>query len=345
MHQVKLCNPDQVLPKLQRQGDFFIMEHMVASQGFSKDDMIHINHCRLAFRAMTAADILTGDGIKVTKNTINLRRLSRPSSTWDWPNESPSNKDISRWKSGLKQVTSANFSLPFSIPHIFIGNGSTGNASIIFTTTEMEYGISMYHFLLIQLWLLKQRVGIVASPPIPIDNLERATIWYDQGQVMFEGSAGTAYSPSPTHDTIYDFIADWEDSWPIAESFFPEDPVLITQAINAGMAVMVRDGLYKPLLLTEIGATAWILECSATSVFCFGEGSTSGLRNKVNAYRSEIQGCHASYLGLLAFCIYHDIHEGSIKFHFNNNAGLDKAAKGHLNVSMKYKHSHLIQAI
>jgi hypothetical protein len=42
MHQVKHCNPDQVLPKLQQQGDFFIMEHMVASQGFSKDDMIHL---------------------------------------------------------------------------------------------------------------------------------------------------------------------------------------------------------------------------------------------------------------------------------------------------------------
>jgi hypothetical protein len=51
---------------------------------------------------MTAADILTGDGIKVTKNAIDLQRLSRPSSTWDWPNESPLNKDISRWKSGLK---------------------------------------------------------------------------------------------------------------------------------------------------------------------------------------------------------------------------------------------------
>jgi hypothetical protein len=41
-----------------------------------------------------------------------------------------------------------------SIPHIFIGNGSTGDASIIFTTTQMEYGICMYPFLLACLWLL-----------------------------------------------------------------------------------------------------------------------------------------------------------------------------------------------
>ncbi len=40
MHNVMLCNLDQILPKLQRQGDFFIMEYIVASQGFSEEDMI-----------------------------------------------------------------------------------------------------------------------------------------------------------------------------------------------------------------------------------------------------------------------------------------------------------------
>jgi hypothetical protein len=101
-HDVKLHNPDQVLPNRQRQGDFFIMEHIVTSQGFSTDDMIRINRCRMAFRAMTVADLLTGDGTKVTKNAKDLRRLSRPSSSWDWPNECPSNKDISHWKLGLQ---------------------------------------------------------------------------------------------------------------------------------------------------------------------------------------------------------------------------------------------------
>jgi hypothetical protein len=47
-------------------------------------------------------------------------------------------------------------------------------------------------------------------------------------------------------------------------------------------------------------------------------------------------------LGLLAFCIYHKVHEGSITFHFDNDAGLDKVAEGHLKVSTKYKHSDLI---
>jgi hypothetical protein len=47
----------------------------------------------------------------------------------------------------------------------------------------------------------------------------------------------------------------------------------------------------------------------------------------------------------LAYCIYHDLHNGSVTFHFDNDAGLDKAAEGNLNVSTKYKHSDLIRAI
>jgi hypothetical protein len=78
------------------------MEHIVTSQGFSMDDMIRINHCRMAFRAMTVVDVLTRDGTKVTKNAKDLRQLSRPSSSWDWRNERPSNKDVSRWKLGLQ---------------------------------------------------------------------------------------------------------------------------------------------------------------------------------------------------------------------------------------------------
>jgi hypothetical protein len=50
----------EVLPKLQHKGDFFIMERIVQSQGFSAEEMKCMNHCWLAFQAMTMADELTG---------------------------------------------------------------------------------------------------------------------------------------------------------------------------------------------------------------------------------------------------------------------------------------------
>jgi hypothetical protein len=111
------------------------------------------------------------------------------------------------------------------------------------------------------------------------------------------------------------------------------------------MANMLSDGYYKPFLSTEIGAAAWILECSVTQASCFGECSTTGTRKEVNAYRCEVQGCHAGLLGLLAFAIYHQIQGGSVDCYFDNDAGLNQSAACHLSMSMKLKHGDLIQAI
>jgi hypothetical protein len=36
---------------------------------------------------MTIVDVITGNGIKVTKHALGLYHLSWPSSKWDWPNE------------------------------------------------------------------------------------------------------------------------------------------------------------------------------------------------------------------------------------------------------------------
>jgi hypothetical protein len=106
---------EKVLPKLKREGDYFIMERVVQSQGFKEEAMIRMNRCQLSFRALTIADVLSRDGTKVTQEAKLIQRLNRPPSLWDWPNERPCSRDISKWKLGLKRITSQNFSLPFDI--------------------------------------------------------------------------------------------------------------------------------------------------------------------------------------------------------------------------------------
>jgi hypothetical protein len=69
------------------------------------------------------------------------------------------------------------------------------------------------------------------------------------------------------------------------------------------------------------------------------------MRHEVNSYRSEIQGCHAGLLGLLAFAIYHQIQGGHVDFYFDNDAGLNQLADSNLNITMKLKHGDLIRSI
>ena len=342
---------EKVLPKLQREGDFFIMERIVQSQGFTEEAMIRMNRCRLAFRALTIADVLSGDGTKVTQEAKSIQRLNRPPSLWDWPNERPCSRDISKWKLGLKRITSQNFSLPFDIKLGRWIQPSHLKWQWFYWRSERKLFRRVNN--LWHQWELFsprstvafKRVAIIPTLPVPLEQLERATTREVGERMMLEGAAGNEYPVDPTYANIHEFIEDWEDSWPIADSYFPPDPTLVAQAISNGTAVMVSDGSYKALLSTEIGAAAWILECSQTGATCCGECSTSGLRSEVNAYRSELQGCHAGLLGLMAFAIYHQLHGGSVTFHFDNDAGVDKSAESYLNVPTRYKHADLVKAI
>jgi hypothetical protein len=73
--------------------------------------------------------------------------------------------------------------------------------------------------------------------------LEQATMQYEWGCITFKGAAANAYPVEPVYYSIYDFIQQWEDSWPLADSFSPENPSLVIQAISNGTATMVSDNL------------------------------------------------------------------------------------------------------
>jgi hypothetical protein len=91
------------------------MERLILSGSLTADQEICFNRYRLSYQAMTLADIMTGDGSKVTKHALEVSRLSWASSKWNWPNECPSNRDIHCWCKGLHLITSENWGLPFSM--------------------------------------------------------------------------------------------------------------------------------------------------------------------------------------------------------------------------------------
>jgi hypothetical protein len=230
MNQIYLCNPEQILQKLQRKQDFFIMEWLITSGVLTTADEICFNHCCLAYQAMTMTDVMTGNGTKVTKQALELSRLSRASSKWDWPNECPFNKDILQWWKGLCIITSENVSLPFSLclerwiepSHLnwqwFYHRWDWSLYHVLNNTCHIYQPFSP-HSKVAYRW-----VEILTSLLVPSHELERTTVRYERGQILFEGSASNSYSVETVHDSIYDFIAQWDDSWPLANCFFPEDP-------------------------------------------------------------------------------------------------------------------------
>jgi hypothetical protein len=112
-HGITLRSEDysQSLPTLQRIGDYFLMDRLIALQCFSKSQLQAFNRCRLYMQALTLADICTGDGTRVQSNCFACIPRHDLTSRWIWPTEQPSNRDQDIWQQGLQYLTGNNLSL------------------------------------------------------------------------------------------------------------------------------------------------------------------------------------------------------------------------------------------
>jgi hypothetical protein len=113
-HSIFLSNPDQVLPKRQRQRDEFIMERLVQLMTLSQCKLVSCNHCHLAMEAVILADIITGDGKRIQDDSIGTHISATHPSTWEFPVEKPLTQDTDSWRKGLVALSSATFELPFT---------------------------------------------------------------------------------------------------------------------------------------------------------------------------------------------------------------------------------------
>lgn len=348
---ILLRNPDQVLPQLQRTGDAFLMELFVASNLFDETDLIKINRCRLFYRAVTLADVVTGDGSAITREARLADRI-RPTSSYVWPNEWPCSADIYKWREALRAVSASDYKLPFifrlgpwtTLPHRtwtwFYDPISRSLFHRLDDSWERYSPISSRATRTFELF------GEVDESTIPLPALLRASVHTDRtGRLAFDGSAPNDYKFDPLPSNLRALIDSWPDGWPLHDSFFPDDMSLIVQAIIEGSAILVSDGSYKPKVSPRLGSAGWIFECQTTGATCRGRCQTSGQPQEVNPYRSELQGLHAGLLAILAVCSFYDVKEGSLRVGCDNSNGVSLSGKRALNVSMSTKHVDLIRAI
>ena len=187
------------------------------------------------------------------------------------------------------------------------------------------------------------RSNLTDVPPAP---LLRATAWVDHlGRAHFEGAAADAIHVPPPPATIHHLIRTWPNSWPLERSFFPPLPAQLIRAIEEGRAHGACDGSYMPKLATDLGAASWKIEDPQSRQAMQGTVQTSGLATDVDSYRSELQGVHAMLLGLLAFCTFHHITEGSVKLGCDNLGYVRHGQHDWRKVPLSIAHVDLVRAI
>jgi hypothetical protein len=185
----------------------------------------------------------------------------------------------------------------------------------------------------------------VTAPPT---SLARAKAWIDQefDRAHIEGASPSSLPATPAHPTIQHLIASWPDNWPLEDSHFLADPTaLILATIQNETASGTCDGSYMPTVCTRVGTAAWKLEDPVSRQAMQGTTRTSGELSEDDSYCLELQGVHAIFLGLLAFCTFHQIPEGKATIGCENINSVKYACSDWLKVPLHTKHSDLIRAI
>ena len=351
-YRIRLVYHDQVLPKLQRNNDRFIMEALFSCAELTQADLISCNRCRLALESVTLADIVTGDGQCFRPDCLGADLSLSPRSSWEFPVEQPSRGDKDSWVKGLKLLSSANLTLDdphrlkewITEPHKKWEWYFHSSSNTLYRHAHQAwhaYDPTSPHVTRHRTF---RRTSLLRTPPT---DMARATAWLDRhGRAHFEG-AFTDSLPASTSEfnTIQDMIASWPDNWPLNQCHFPPDPTALIQAIQDGTAHGVCDGSYMPTASTAVGTAAWKIEDPASQQAMQGVTRTSGVESEVDSYRSELQGLHAMLLGLLAFCTFHKITDGQVTLGCDNFNGVRQARGEWLKVPLRAAHSDLIRAI
>jgi hypothetical protein len=131
----------------------------------------------------------------------------------------------------------------------------------------------------------------------------------------------------------------------LERSFFPPHPDHLILAIQEGRAHGACDGSYMPALASELGTASWKIEDPQSRQAMQGTVQTSGVATDVDSYHSELQGVHAMLLGLLAFCTFHHITDGSVTLGCDNLSCVRHGQYDWRKVPLSIAHVDLVRAI
>jgi hypothetical protein len=123
-------------------------------------------------------------------------------------------------------------------------------------------------------------------------------------------------------------------------------PVHLIQAIQEGWALSICDGSYMmPKLFMSLGAAAWIIKDHATKQAMHGTTQMAGNESDVDPYCTKLQGAHMMLLGLLAFCTFYNITNGSVCLGCNSKISVRHGQGDWRKVPLSNASSNLICAI
>jgi len=315
--------------------DQFLMEIFFSGGQFANKELICINRCPLAKRALMVADLCTSDGTAIWHTSLLPQVVPDPS-TLIWQYKQPSQKDWCTWSWALHGVFGPQLILP--IP---LGVGSGPHTNIQYTSLMTQimmcftslatmtcggYSGNPPQALVTNSFTHYVYTGAITSVPPSAYHLAFASP--GPGQTLhWQGSCPKPLLVIPVDSLVAHICQLWKEcTWPLYSSVFPNQGQAITEAIMLGMAHEICNGLYMSETSLEYATAAWLLEDSRFphQNLCHGIVHVSGITIDINAYQAELQGLHALLLASKASCSYYSVTSGLVLVGCDNLGALNR---------------------
>ena len=368
------------MPVLQREHDIGLMDTLISSRTFSKQQEAAINRCRIYLQAVTLSDIVDGAGLSVSKQAYDGYRDIFRVSKWTWPNqERPPLKDwrlwrdainycwtgtgtrrlirpLNRWIKPSHQLFAWYYSpSTFTLFHVPPPDVHLAKPCDTPSTNKRAAEAYCTNYAYIEHTTSYSRnynrtrshcvyINPVIATGLPHD-VEKATVSVaTNDRIVYHGSMPHHNDDVIEFRTFEEYISHLppETRKILEHSTFPNDGREVAQAIKEGYGLAVTDASYEED--TNAGGAAWIIVGRTNTVRCEGRLGSKSTSCKNDAYRSESLGL----LGLLTaaehLCIYHNISSGTLRVACDNDASLDKGVTSNKRMQVCNKHFDIFWA-
>jgi hypothetical protein len=324
-------------PKLQtaRHRDRFLVDLFVTF-GYSGNQLIKLNECRMWLKAITVADVTTVDGIFITHHAWEGTRDSHRCHDYLWPRLQPKlgNSHWDLWRKALCECLIAGTTLNARRLRLPLGQWT----SMVSNEWNWFYSPScksLYSYESLQ-WTeylptpnsraSRQRKYIKGDLCKAPSRLHLASCQHNQTGVYLL-SHSPPYSPEPKHLTdpmttsLYELHENSDSKWSIHNFVYSDNGQELAHSIQQGFAKAVSDGSFK----NQRGTSAFSLFGSTEEPLLIGWNGVPGTLTAQSAYRSELAGIAAIITAAKLLVTRFSLSHGAIKIGLDGSEALNQA--------------------
>ena len=321
--------------RLRREHDSFIIEAM-ANAGVSRGVLEAANRCRIFLRAVTLADICTGDGRQILYTAWLGKKDEDYTSPYRWPPQArPSSTDWAHWRRALRIAYTRSSNVYDRHVRVPLGEWIQMEATWrwFFSPGDSRVyrkGNGRWEFF--QCHNRRSTRGhrrrfLRGGESMPPADLQPTRVTRDsrnRDAIYYSGSSPVSLPPPvlpPT--TVIERIRSRppSQSWANRKVATDDNALYVAQAIRDGDAIAVSDGSYKQ----ERGTAAFTIRGKTEIHPVTGVNMVPGYYADHQSYRAELSGLYGVVCTVEDICLQHKITDGCIEIGCDGEQAVYKA--------------------